>query len=58
MGADSQELDFDGKSEPKVWYTHDVKKALLAKYTDKGAHLVLFEVQDQGQSKAAIAHER
>jgi hypothetical protein len=46
MGADSQELDFDGKNEPKVWYTHDVKKALLTKYTDKGAHLVLFEVSD------------
>jgi len=46
MSTETQELDLDGKSEPKVWYTHDVKKALLAKYTDKGAHLVLFEVQD------------
>jgi hypothetical protein len=45
MSVDSQELDFDGK-EPKAWYTHDVKKALLNKYTDKGAYLVLFEVQD------------
>lgn len=46
MSIEAQELDFDGTKEPKVWYTHDVKKALLAKYTDKGAHLVLFEVQD------------
>lgn len=46
MSIEAQELDFDGTKEPKLWYTHDVKKALLAKYTDKGAHLVLFEVQD------------
>lgn len=46
MSADSQELDFDSNAAPKIWHTVDAKKALLAKYTDKGAHLVLFEVQD------------
>jgi len=46
MSAESQELDLEGVAAPKRWHTHDVKQALLNKYTDKGAHLVLFEVQD------------
>jgi hypothetical protein len=46
MSAESQELDLKGNADPKIWHTHDAKKALLNKYTDKGAHLVLFEVQD------------
>ena len=40
------ELDLEGHADPKAWGTHDAKKALLNKFTDRGAHLVLFEVQD------------
>lgn len=41
----TDELNFDGK-EAKKFFTHDAKAAILAKYIDKGQHLVLFEVQD------------